>query len=147
MATLERALYLAVTAHLGQVDKVGAPYILHPLRLMLRAGSEEARIVAVLHDTIEDTALTLEQLRQEGFAERVLQVLDLLTHRPEHSYGEYIERLQVDPLAVEVKLLDLADNMDRRRLLPQLSDKDHRRLEKYARYQAQLQAIAAGAPS
>jgi (p)ppGpp synthase/HD superfamily hydrolase len=143
MATLERALFLAVTAHLGQVDKVGAPYILHPLRLMLRAPDEESRMVALLHDTLEDTSLTLAQLQKEGFSERVLTAVDLLTHRPEHSYGEYIARLQGNPLAVRVKLLDLEDNMDLRRLDPRPGDKDRRRLEKYAHYRAVLQAIAA----
>ncbi len=119
---------------------MGAPYILHPLRLMLRADGEEARIIALLHDTVEDTAITLEQLREEGFSETVLTVLDRLTHRPEHSYQEYIERVLTHPLAVRIKLLDLADNMDVRRLRPQLSDKDRRRLEKYTHYQAVLQA-------
>lgn len=142
MATLERALFLAVTAHLGQVDKAGAPYILHPLRLMLRATDDETRMVALLHDTVEDTAVTLAQLCQEGFPDAVLTAVDLLTHRPEHSYGEYIARLQGNPLAVRVKLLDLADNMDLRRLAAKPSDKDQRRMEKYAHYSAVLQAVA-----
>ena len=142
MATLERALFLAVTAHLGQVDKSGAPYVLHPLRLMLRATCDEARMVALLHDTVEDTPLTLETLRQEGFSELVLTVVDLLTHRPAESYGVYIERLSAHPLAVQIKLLDLADNMDTRRLAPTLSDRDRQRLAKYKKYRAVLQAVA-----
>ncbi|MEO5362851.1 MAG: hypothetical protein H7838_04420, partial [Magnetococcus sp. DMHC-8] len=85
--------------------------------------------------------LTLEQLRQEGFSATVLTVVDLLTHRPEHTYGEYIARVQTHPLAVQIKLLDLEDNMDVRRLSPQLSDKDRRRLEKYEHYHAVLHAL------
>jgi (p)ppGpp synthase/HD superfamily hydrolase len=134
MADLERALYLAVVAHQGQVDKVGAPYILHPLRLMLRAGSEEAKMVAVLHDTLEDTALTLAQVRAEGFSETVLTVLELLTHQPSHTYQEYMERVMTHPLAMQIKLLDLEDNMDVRRLQPELSERDRQRLAKYAHY-------------
>ncbi|WP_130471496.1 HD domain-containing protein [Candidatus Magnetaquicoccus inordinatus] len=134
MADLERALYLAVVAHQGQLDKVGVPYILHPLRLMLRAGSEEAKIIAVLHDTIEDTSLTLEQLRAEGFSETVLTVVDLLTHQPGHTYQEYIERVMTHPLAMQIKLLDLEDNMDVRRLQPELTEQDRRRLAKYEHY-------------
>ena len=142
MATLERALFLAVTAHLGQVDKSGAPYILHPLRLMLRAQDDTARIVALLHDTVEDTPLTLEQLRQEGFSETILTVVDLLTHRPGQTYQEYIDRLQTDPLAVQIKLLDLEDNRDVRRLPAPLSDADRHRLGKYEYYWTVLQAVA-----
>ncbi|MBF0182913.1 MAG: bifunctional (p)ppGpp synthetase/guanosine-3',5'-bis(diphosphate) 3'-pyrophosphohydrolase [Magnetococcales bacterium] len=140
MADLERALYLAVVAHQGQVDKVGAPYILHPLRLMLRAGSEEAKIIAVLHDTIEDTSLTLEQLQAEGFSETVLTVLDLLTHRAGHTYPEYMERVMTHPLAMQIKLLDLEDNMDVRRLQSQLSEHDRQRLAKYEHYWTQLRS-------
>ncbi|MBF0162358.1 MAG: GTP pyrophosphokinase [Magnetococcales bacterium] len=142
MATLERALYLAVTAHLGQVDKAGAPYILHPLRLMLRAGSPEARMVALLHDTVEDTSLTLEDLRQEGFAEPILTAVERLTHRPEESYESYIQRLSSDPLAVQVKLLDLEDNMDRSRLGPTPGERDEQRLAKYKKYWGILQTVA-----
>lgn len=140
MATLERALFLAVTAHKGQVDKAGMPYILHPLRVMLRLETEEERVVAVLHDTVEDTSLTLEALRQEGFSELVLTALDHLTHRAEHSYEAYIQRLQENPLAVRIKLLDLEDNMDIRRLPSQLSDKDWQRLQKYRYFWSVLQA-------
>ncbi|MBF0402139.1 MAG: GTP pyrophosphokinase [Magnetococcales bacterium] len=147
MATLERALFLAVTAHLGQVDKVGAPYILHPLRLMLRAESEAAKMVALLHDTVEDTSLTLDILRQEGFAEPILNAVDRLTHRPEESYEAYIQRLQQDPLAVQVKLLDLVDNQDVRRLNPIPSEADQRRLEKYRHYEALLRKVAMDGPT
>ena len=131
MATLEKALQLAVAAHMGQQDKAGEPYILHPLRLMLRLQSEEARIVAVLHDLLEDTSITLEQLRREGFSERVLIALDHLTHRAEASYEAYIQRLQKNPLAVQIKCLDLEDNMDIRRLASPLGDRDCQRLKKY----------------
>lgn len=141
MATLERALLLAVTAHAGQVDKAGMPYILHPLRLMLRLATQEERIVAVLHDTLEDTSLTLDGLRQEGFSAAVLTALDHLTHRAEHSYAAYIQRLQANSLAVRIKLLDLEDNMDIRRLDAQLSDRDLQRLAKYRYFWSLLQGL------
>lgn len=143
MATLERALLLATTAHMGQVDKAGQPYILHPLRLMMRLETEEERTVAILHDTVEDTPLTLAQLRQEGFSEAVLVALDHLTHRPEQSYEAYMERLRRNVLAVRIKRLDLEDNMDIRRLDEPLTDRDCQRLKKYRRVWSWLQRLPA----
>ena len=134
MATLEKALLLAVTAHYNQTDKAGAPYILHPLRLMLRLESKEEQIVAVLHDTVEDSSLTLDQLRQEGFSEPVLTALDHLTHRAEESYPLYMQRIQKNSLAARVKRLDLEDNMDIRRLKQPLTEPDWQRLKKYRHY-------------
>lgn len=135
------ALSLAVLAHRGQVDKAGAPYILHPLRLMMRLETEEERILAVLHDAVEDTPLTLDVLRQEGFSERILTALDHLTHRAEESYEAYIQRLQENPLAIRIKRLDLEDNMDIRRLDATLSDRDCARLKKYRRVWSLLQGL------
>jgi (p)ppGpp synthase/HD superfamily hydrolase len=80
MATLEKAIELAARAHAGQLDKDGFPYILHPLRVMLAVEEGAARIVGVLHDTIEDTSLTEDDLRREGFGEEVLAALRLVTH-------------------------------------------------------------------
>lgn len=133
MGLLEKAIALAVEAHAGEVDKTGRPYILHPLHLMLQMESEEEMITAVLHDVIEDTAVTLEELQAMGFPETVLTALALLTHNTaDTTYEDYITALKPNPLARRVKLADLAHNMDVRRL-PTLTMKDWGRLEKYRR--------------
>lgn len=130
MPTLEDALELALQAHRGQQDKAGAPYILHPLRLMLRMEDETERMVALLHDVIEDSPFTLEDLRERGYSEEILRALDALTRRPEESYTEFIERAGQDAVARRVKLADLEDNMDLRRLA-QLGPADAERLARY----------------
>ena len=117
MATLERAIAIAAEAHAGQRDKAGAPYILHPLRVMLRLGDPVDRIVAVLHDVVEDApAWPLERLRAEGFSEEVLEAVERLTKRPGEDYEESIERAGAHPIARRVKVADLEDNMDLARL-------------------------------
>ena len=134
MATLERAIALAAEAHAGQVDKAGAPYILHPLRLLLAVDTPEERIVAVLHDVVEDTPWTLEALRAEGFTQEVVDAVEALTKRAGESYEAFIDRVAANPLARRVKRADLTDNLDLRRL-PVLTDAD---LARIARYQAAL---------
>ncbi len=134
MATLERAIALAAQAHEGQVDKAGAPYILHPLRMMLSVDTPEARVAAVLHDVVEDTPVSLEELRAEGFSEAVIGAVEALTKRPEEEddYDAFIRRVAPNPLARQVKLADLRDNCDVSRIA-QPSEKDWRRIEKYKR--------------
>lgn len=132
MTPLERAIQIATEAHAGQMGKDESPYILHPLRLMLKMSTDEERIVAVLHDVVEDTSVTFEDLRREGFSEAVLEVVRLLTHEAEISYEDYVERLKPHPLARKVKLADLEDNSDIRRLSG-IEDKDLERLRKYHR--------------
>ncbi|MBF0428373.1 MAG: GTP pyrophosphokinase [Magnetococcales bacterium] len=141
MATLEQAIALAVQVHMGQKDKAGVPYILHPLRLMLRLEREEERIVAVLHDVVEDTSITFEDLRAMGFSETILDALNHLTHREEVSYEEYIQKIHGHPMARRIKLLDLEDNMDIRRLNHQCQEKDWVRLKKYRRAWGILQGL------
>ena len=116
MATLEKAIQIAVSAHQGQKDKAGAIYILHPLRLMLRMETEEERVAAVLHDVIEDTSWTLTDLRKEGFSENVIKTVDYLSRRQSETFEEYIDRLKNDPMARKIKIADLEDNMDLKRL-------------------------------
>lgn len=111
MSNLETAIRIAVTAHAGQVDKGGALYITHPLRLMAAVEGERAKIVAVLHDVVEDTHVTLDDLRREGFGEDVLAALDRVTHRREQPYADYVIGCMGDPVARQVKLADLNDNM------------------------------------
>jgi (p)ppGpp synthase/HD superfamily hydrolase len=130
MANLERAILIAAQAHLGQRDKAGAPYILHPLRLMMRMESEAAMIAAVLHDVVEDSDWTLEQLRGEGFSEEVLQAVDCLTRRDDESYDEFISRAKADAVARQVKIADLEDNMNIKRI-GEMTPKDLTRIEKY----------------
>jgi hypothetical protein len=133
MPTLDRAIELAARAHAGQKDKQGGPYILHPLRVMLRVEDEPARIVAVLHDTVEDTALTEEDLRREGFGEEVLAALRLVTHDRRESYADYVVRCAGHPVARQVKLADLEDNsrLDRALVRPGRLEGDLKRIHRY----------------
>lgn len=141
MSTLERAIAIAAEAHAGQVDKAGAPYILHPLRVMLRLDTPEGRITAVLHDVIEDTAWTVARLRAEGFSEEVLEALDSVTHRPGESYDSYIARSGAHPIGRLVKLADLADNLDLSRIANP-TEHDLARLEKYRQALAFLESLS-----
>ena len=132
MSTLEDAISLAVEAHRGQRDKAGRPYILHPLRVMMRLETDEERTVAILHDVVEDTPWTLERLRERGYPAPVLSALDALTKREGETYEAFVERLRPDALARRVKLADLEDNMDVRRL-PAVTEEDMRRLTRYVK--------------
>jgi (p)ppGpp synthase/HD superfamily hydrolase len=141
MSTLARAIQIAAEAHDGQVDKAGLPYILHPLTLLTRVhdkAEEDTRIVAVLHDVLEDKPdeWTLEKLRAEGFSQMVIVNLDHLTHVPGESYKDYIWRIaqaQYGGIARYIKKLDLEHNMEIMRLakVGELTDRDLRRLKKY----------------
>ena len=130
MATLERALQIAVQAHAGQKDKSGAAYIFHPIRVMMRCTSPEAKIVGLLHDVVEDTSVTFEDLEAEGFSKDVLAALRLLTHASEVPYEDYIQQVKTHPIAMEAKLADLEDNMDIRRL-QEVDEKATKRFKKY----------------
>lgn len=127
---IEDAILLAVTAHRGQRDRAGQPYVLHPLRVMMRLDGLHERMAAVLHDVVEDTEHSLESLRALGYPEPVLAALDCLTRRGGESYEEFVERILDDPLARRVKLADLEDNMDVRRL-PTFGDRDTERVARY----------------
>lgn len=142
MTTLARAIAIAAQAHQEQHDKAGAPYILHPLRMMAQLHGEAERIVAVLHDLIEDTDWTLDQLRAEGFSDDVLAAIDCLTKRDDESYEAFIERASYNELARQVKLADLEDNMDLRRIA-EVTDQDLERLRKYHRARQVLLAGSA----
>ncbi|MCK6626704.1 MAG: HD domain-containing protein [Anaerolineae bacterium] len=140
MSTLERAIAIALQAHQGQTDKNGQPYILHPLRMMLRLTSEAEMMVAVLHDVVEDNAAwSFERLRQEGFAEEIIAAVDHLTRRESETYEEFAARAGSHPLARTVKLADLEDNMDLKRLKA-LTEKDKERLARYHRVWLKLSA-------
>ncbi|AMJ42286.1 hypothetical protein [Anaerotignum propionicum] len=129
---LEKAMILAATAHMGQLDKGGNPYILHPVRVMLRCNSLTEKTVAMLHDTLEDSNLTADDLLKEGFPREVVDAVVCLTRKIGQDYMEHIKEVAKNPLATTVKLSDLADNMDLNRL-PGLTPKDFQRLERYLR--------------
>ena len=130
MSTLERAIEIATEAHRGQVDKCGCDYIGHPLRVMAAGKSLEEKIAGVLHDVVEDSDWTFEMLEAEGFSAEIIAALRCLTKLSANEpYDKFITRIKGNPLAVAVKLNDLTDNMDIRRL-PYLSDKDVKRLKK-----------------
>ena len=125
-----KAYMIANRAHKGQVDKAGKPYILHPLYVMSKMHTEEEAIVAILHDVIEDTDCTLDDLRKAGFSENVLESLRLLTHDPKEQYMNYIMKIKDNPIARSVKIADLKHNMDLTRS-PHPTQKDYERVEKY----------------
>ncbi|ABK44134.1 conserved hypothetical protein [Magnetococcus marinus MC-1] len=131
MADLETAIAIATRAHKGQKDKAGQPYILHPLRVMMSQTSDTARQVAVLHDVVEDTEVTLQFLGETGFSYDVLYAVELLTRKPSENYAEYLRRVMAHPIASAVKRADLEDNMDIRRLPENLQAEDLARLQKY----------------
>lgn len=137
--TLERAIAIAATAHAGQVDKGGAPYILHPLKVMLRMSTLQERIVAVLHDVVEDCGISLDDLRKEGFSEEVLTALESVTKVPGESYEDFVERAAQNPIGRVVKLADLEENSDLSRIASP-SWEDLERVEKYRRAIGRLRA-------
>jgi len=132
MSTLERAIEIAAEAHAGQVDKAGAPFILHPLRVMLRVNDEEARKAAVLHDVVEDSEWTLDGLRAEGFSEVVVLAVDGLTRRDGEAYFDFCRRAGRNEIARIVKLADLEDNLDPERVaaLPEANPSLQKRYRK-----------------
>ena len=124
------ALELAVEKHKNQTDKAGNPYILHPLHVMENVNSKEGKIVAILHDIIEDTDITEDYLLKIGLSKRIVDAVVALTRSEDMDYQEYIKNLSPNPLAKEVKLADLEHNMDLKRL-PTLEEKDLERNRKY----------------
>ena len=124
------ALKLAVEKHKNQTDKAGNPYILHPLHVMENVNSKEGKIVAILHDIIEDTDVTEDYLLKIGLSKRIVDAVVALTRSEDIDYQEYIKNLGSNPLAKEVKLADLEHNMDLKRL-PTLEEKDLERNRKY----------------
>ena len=135
---LEKAMILAAKGHMGQVDKGGHPYILHPTRVMLSCKTVEEKTVAMLHDLLEDTAYTEDDLREEGFPAEIIEAVVCLTKTEGEEYTDYVERICQNKLAARVKLADLKDNMDLNRL-PGLTPKDFQRLEKYLRTKIRIE--------
>ncbi len=153
MGTLEKAVAIAATAHAGVRDKAGAPYILHPLRVMMRMHTDEERIVAVLHDVVEDTEWTFEELAAEGFSASVIAALDAVTKR-EHDedaegddaeaklrrYLGFIARAAANEIGRKVKIADLEDNLD----LSRIANPTQKDIERTAKYRAALDVLRSG---
>ena len=128
---LSKAIELAIEAHAGQLDTHnGRPYIEHPFRVMIAGSTLQEKITGILHDIIEDTDWTLEQLSKEGFPDTIIDAVDAMSRRDNESYDEYLLRLQKNPIAVRVKINDLTDNMDIRRW-NEIQYHDLARLQKY----------------
>lgn len=127
---LQFALELAIQKHKNQKDKSGKPYILHPLHVMETVKSDDAKIVAVLHDIIEDTDVTEEDLLNAGLSKHIVDAIVILTRSRDEDYMDYVKNLSSNPLAKEVKLADLQHNMDLRRLST-LKESDLDRNRKY----------------
>lgn len=134
----ERALTLASVKHAGQKDKGNDPYVMHVIRVMMNVETESDKIVALLHDLLEDTDITKSDLLAFGFDEETVKKVDLLSRKDAEDYMDYIKRLSADPAAVRVKLSDLRDNLNRTRLKDKLTDEDFERLKKYHRAEVYL---------
>jgi len=137
-SALDEAILLATTAHRGQVDKAGAPYILHPLRVMLAQTDEVRRIAAVLHDVVEDCGVAPDMIRAR-FGDAVADAVVALTRNEDEDYDAFIARCAANPIARDVKRADIADNLDLSRLST-ITDRDRDRAAKYQRALAQLDA-------
>ncbi|MBO4738990.1 MAG: HD domain-containing protein [Bacteroidales bacterium] len=127
---LKKAEQLAREAHKDQKDKSGADYIGHPLRVSARCKSPKAKIAGLLHDTIEDTYVTPQLLKEMGFDDDIVEAVLALSRHADETYAEFIVRASQNEIAKEVKIADLEDNMDVRRL-HEITEKDVARLRKY----------------
>ncbi len=123
------AFEIAKRAHKGQVDKAGVNYINHPLNVAKSLSKENERIVALLHDVVEDTEVTLKDLAK-FFDDEIVNAVDAITHRLNETYDEYLNRVKLNPLALKVKLKDIENNMDLSRIAHP-TEKDYARLKKY----------------
>ena len=126
----KKALKLSFEAHKDQLDKSGIPYVYHPFHLAEQMETEDAVVVALLHDVVEDTVYTLDDIRAMGFPERIVKSLALMTHDKSVPYMEYVKKIKSDPVAKAVKLADLRHNSD----LSRLDYVDERALERIEKY-------------
>ena len=126
----KKAMTIAYNAHHGQTDKSGVPYIFHPARVASGLTGESEICAAWLHDVVEDTDLTIEDLRLAGFSDEICGAVSALTHDKSVPYEDYVKEIAKDPVAKAVKLADLRDNMDLSRL-PVPDEKAESRIRKY----------------
>lgn len=137
----KKALKLCFQAHKEQVDKCGMPYVFHPFHLAEQMDTEETTVIALLHDVVEDTDYTLDDLAKLGFTASIIEALALMTHDPKMPYMEYVEKISSNPMAAKVKLADLRHNSDLSRL-DSVDAKAMARVEKYAAAIAFLESVA-----
>ena len=130
---VDEAKFACLIAHEGQVDKCGEPYHLHPFAVADMVEGEERKAVAYLHDVVEDTETTLEQLADMGFSANIVEAVDAITRRDGEEYMDYITRVKVNPIATDVKVADLKHNMN-----PNRRGATRRMLERYASALAEL---------
>lgn len=143
--TLEDAILLATKLHKGQVDKIGEPYILHPLAVMLMGENENEHMVGVLHDIMEDCGITSEHLKMVGYSKKIIKALELLTKLPkeEKDYSAFISRIAEsgNKLAISVKINDIKNNLEIKRFPERATEKDFKRREKYLAAIIRLQSL------
>ena len=138
---LERAIEIAQEAHKGVKDKGGHDYINHPIRVMHAMSNDQEKIVAILHDVVEDSDWTFERLKEEGFEDSVIESLRCVTkYSEEEDYQEFIKRAATNKIATKVKMADIEDNLDLSRL-GTLTEKDLIRIEKYKKALKYLKAL------
>lgn len=135
----KKAMVIAYNAHHGMLDRTGIPYVLHPIHLAEQMRTEEETATALLHDVVEHSDVTPEELRAQGIPEPVVEAVRLLTHAEGVAYMDYVAELKPNPIAKAVKLADLVHNSDTTRL-ESISDEDMQRLEKYRQAQALLES-------
>ena len=138
---VDLALKIAIRAHEGQKDKSGREYVMHPIRVAERCKDSKAKIVALLHDTLEDTDVTMEYLLEQGFPEEIVEGILSVTKHEGETYEEFVRRASMNPIGKEVKKADLEDNVDIRRL-KEITDEDVKRLRKYLRAWQYLMDLA-----
>lgn len=134
----KKALKLSFEKHKDQVDKSGMPYVFHPFHLAEQMDDEISTVVALLHDVVEDTDVTFEQLEEMGFPKEAVDAIRLMTHEESVPYEDYVRVIKTNPVAAKVKLADLRHNSDATRLSV-MTEKDIRRAEKYRNAMAILQ--------
>ena len=134
----KKAMKLCYEAHKGQVDKSGMPYVFHPFHVAEQMTDETTTIVALLHDVVEDTDYTLEDIAEEGFGKEILEAVALMTHEDDVPYLDYVAKLKDNPIARAVKLADLAHNSDLSRI-GEIDKETKQRLEKYKKAIALLE--------
>lgn len=135
--TLEDAIILAARAHRGQVHETGQPYVFHVFRAMLRLDTDVKKIVAVLHDLVEENGIMLDHLRAKGYSAEIVQALDCLTRREDESYEQFIERVKANPIARQVKIADLEDKVNLL-WLPEFTEENLERMKEYQNVLLQL---------
>ena len=135
----KKAMKLCFKAHKDQVDKIGMPYVFHPFHVAEQMTDEVTTIVALLHDVVEDTDYTLEDIAAEGFGEDILEAVALMTHEDDVPYLDYVAKLKDNPIARAVKLADLAHNSDLSRI-GEIDEETKQRLEKYKKAKAILES-------